>query len=276
LFDLTFCLMSRFNEEAAWPKAKPHQQCFRIVTQRAKLRQGSMGQDRARGVMTTVIFDLDGTLADTSGDLIAAANACFRDMGRGDVLDPVQDQLTAFHGARAMLRLGFSRGDAAWDEADIDAYYPRLLSHYSAHIDVHTRLYDGVEAALDVLAAQGMRLGICTNKPIALAETLLARLGVRARFGAVLGSDSLAFKKPDPEHLIETIRQVGGDATRSVLIGDTMNDRAAARAAQVPCILVTFGPLGYDDVAHMEPEGLLDHYRNLLVVVRKALSKGGT
>jgi len=218
--------------------------------------------------MSTVIFDLDGTLADTSGDLIAAANACFQDMGRRDVLDPVGDQLTAFHGARAMLRLGFSRGDAAWDEADVDEHYPRLLSHYSAHIDVHTRLYDGVEAALDVLAAQGVRLGVCTNKPIALAETLLTRLGIRGRFGAVLGSDSLPYKKPDPEHLFETIRQVGGTPARAVMIGDTMNDRAAARAAQVPCVLVTFGPLG-GDVADMAPEGLLDSYHNLGAVLQR-------
>jgi len=209
--------------------------------------------------MQTIIFDLDGTLADTSGDLIAAANACFLALGHGAMLDPIKDQLTAFHGGRAMLRLGFGRLGQPWDEADIDRQYPDLLRHYSAHIDVHTRLYDGVEPALDRLAKAGCILGVCTNKPAALAEELLVRLGIRARFAAMLGSDSVAARKPDPGHLLETIRQAGGVPESAVLVGDTQNDSAAARAAGVACLLVTFGPEG-QGVARLNPDGLLDHY----------------
>ena len=76
--------------------------------------------------MTTIVFDLDGTLADTSGDLLAAANACFRDLGHGDVLLP-SDAGTALRGGRAMLRLGMGRIGRAGDEAEIDRQYPRLL-----------------------------------------------------------------------------------------------------------------------------------------------------
>ena len=109
--------------------------------------------------MKCVIFDLDGTLADTSGDLIAAANACFQARGLGDLLDPVADQLTAFHGGRAMLRLGFSRlGEV--DEAEIDADYPKLLDHYREAIDVHTRLYPGTVEALDALRDAGYTLSL--------------------------------------------------------------------------------------------------------------------
>ncbi len=97
-------------------------------------------------------------------------------MGHGDLLDPVADMLTAFHGGRAMLRLGFSRLDGS-AEADIDAYYPVLLAAYAQAIDTHTRLYPGVIAAVTALRAAGYATAICTNKPEGLAETLVQRLG---------------------------------------------------------------------------------------------------
>lgn len=212
--------------------------------------------------MRSVIFDLDGTLADTSGDLIAAANACFRRRGAGDLLDPVNDMETAFNGGRAMLRLGLSRLETPWGEAEVDVDYPYLLEYYGNNINHHTRLYDGAAAALDHLAAAGIPLGICTNKPAALAEILLKQLGIRDRFGAMLGADSIAVRKPDPEHLLETIRRLGADPAQSVLVGDTITDRDTALAAKVPCILVTFGPASRDVVA-MAPEALLDHFDDL-------------
>lgn len=215
-----------------------------------------------RDAMRNIIFDLDGTLADTSGDLIAAANACFRHLGHGDMLDPTRDALTAFHGGRAMLRLGFKRVDQPWSEAEVDAQYPRLLEHYAENIDVFTKLYDGVLPALDRLSQNGALLGVCTNKPEGLAETLLNRLNIRDRFGAMLGADTLKVRKPNPEHLLETIRRLGGSPDHSVLVGDTDTDRKTATAAGIPCILVTFGPEGRG-VARMNPEALLDHYDQL-------------
>lgn len=214
--------------------------------------------------MRVAVFDLDGTLADTSADLIAAANAALAEAGRGRPLDPSEatDRAIAFAGGRAMLRAGLARTAAVWDEAAVEAAYPRLLAHYAAAIDRETRLYAGVEAALDALAAAGWGLGVCTNKPVGLAETLLVRLGLRARFGPVLGADSLQVRKPDPLHLVETILRAGGHPARAALVGDTATDRAAARAAGVPCVLVSFGPEGLA-VAALEPEALLDRYEDL-------------
>lgn len=217
--------------------------------------------------MDSVVFDLDGTLADTSGDLIAAANACFREISEGDLLDPLKDAQTAFHGGRAMLRLGMKRLGRK-DEGAVDRLYPRLIAHYRDNIDVHTFLYDGVLEALTDLSAAGFALGVCTNKPEALAEELLRRLGIRDRFQAMLGADSLPWRKPDPRHLTETISRMGGDPRRAVLIGDTNNDRDTARNAGVPCVLVTFGPEG-DSVRAMAPEGLLPHYNDLRDVMRQ-------
>ena len=210
--------------------------------------------------MRTVIFDLDGTLADTSGDLIAAANACFRDLGHGEMLDPACDQSTALKGGRAMLRLGFER--LGTGSAQIDAQYPVLLKHYGENIDVFTKLYPGACDAIENLLAAGYATGICTNKPAALAETLMQNLGVRHLFGSLIGADTLPVRKPDPAPYIAAVQQAGGALASSILIGDTKTDRDTALAAGVPSVLVTFGPDG-TDVAQLKPEALLESYDNL-------------
>ncbi|WP_295315649.1 HAD-IA family hydrolase [Roseobacter sp.] len=220
--------------------------------------------------MRTVIFDLDGTLADTSGDLIAAANVCFREMGAGDLLDPVRDAGTALRGGRAMLRLGLSRLDRADEEATADRYYPVLLEAYADAIDVHTRLYPRAMEAVEALKSSGIGVGICTNKPEGLAETLMQRLGVRGAFGSLVGADTLTVRKPDPEPLFEAARRAGGHPERCILIGDSDTDRNTARAAGVPCVLVTFGPAG-GDMAALEPEALMDDYADLPALAARLL-----
>ncbi|MFD2738575.1 HAD-IIIA family hydrolase [Sulfitobacter aestuarii] len=220
--------------------------------------------------MKTVVFDLDGTLADTSGDLIAAANNCFRQMGEGDLLHPERDAGTALLGGRAMLNLGMERLGRARDAAAVDEYYPKLLEHYARDIDTHTLLYPGAMEAVAELKALGYRVAICTNKPEALAELLLTRLGVREAFGAMLGADTLPVRKPDPEHLFETARRAGGDPAQCVLIGDSDTDRKTAAAAGVPCVLVTFGPSG-EDMAALEPEALLEDFKDLPALVTRLI-----
>lgn len=210
--------------------------------------------------MRTVVFDLDGTLADTSADLLAAANACFRDLGHGDLLTAA-DSLTAFHGGRAMLRLGFSRLGAV-SEAMVDAQYPRLLAAYADGIDTHTRLYPGAVAAVETLRARGFATTICTNKPEGLAQTLLDRLRVRGLFDVLIGADTLPVRKPDPAPFAAAVTGAGGAVARSMLVGDTDTDRRTARAAGVPCALVTFGPEGRS-IARLDPEALLDHFDDL-------------
>lgn len=218
--------------------------------------------------MRTVVFDLDGTLADTSADLIAAANACFRRLGHGDLLDG-RDVLTAFHGGRAMLRLGFGRIGTV-SEAAVDAQYPVLLEAYGGAIDRHTRMYPGAVDAVQALRGAGYATAVCTNKPEGLAETLLQRLGVRDLFGALVGADTLPVRKPDPAPLIEAIRRAGGDARRALLVGDTATDRDTGRAAGVPVALVTFGPEGAG-VARLDPEALLERFEDLAGVAARLI-----
>ena len=222
--------------------------------------------------MRTVIFDLDGTLADTGEDMIEAANACFRRRGHADPLDPERDTATAFRGGRAMLRLGQARLPGPWTEADVDADYPILLDAYEAVIDRRTALYPGAERAVRALRGAGYATAICTNKPERLAEILMARLGVRDLFDALVGADTLAVKKPDPEPFHEAVRRAGGVSARSLLVGDTVTDRQTARNAGVPAILVTFGPDG-DGAASLAPEGLLADFADLPTLVGELIGR---
>ncbi len=220
--------------------------------------------------MRTVIFDLDGTLADTSADLLAAANACFLALGMGAPLRHETDQATAFKGGRAMLRLGFERLNGQVAEADVDAQFPVLLQYYEDNIDTFTTLYPGTMEAVAQLKSDGYKVGICTNKPEGLAQLLLTRLGVRDAFASLIGADTLPTRKPDPAPYYASVKAAGGAVAQSILIGDTVTDRETARAAKVPSVLVTFGPDGRG-VADLQPEALLDHFDDLPALAAELL-----
>ncbi len=220
--------------------------------------------------MRCVIFDLDGTLADTAGDLIAAANAALGAMGHAPQLVMGRDDATALRGGRAMLQLAADRMGMVQAGPMIAAGYPLLLAAYGDAIDQHTTLYPGAMDAVARLKARGIAVGICTNKPEGLAETLLTRLGVRAEFAALVGADTLPLRKPDPAPFFEAVARAGGARGQSCLIGDTVTDRETARAAGRPCALVTFGPLG-QSVADLAPEALIDHYDALDGVIDRLL-----
>ncbi|WP_324751594.1 HAD-IA family hydrolase [Roseovarius sp. Pro17] len=219
--------------------------------------------------MRSVIFDLDGTLADTSGDLVAAANVCFRDMGAGDQLT-VADAGTALCGARAMLLLGLERMGRAPDPVLLDRYYPMLLNAYEDQIDTHTVFYPGALKAVAALYDADFKVAICTNKPEYLARKLLQNMGALDLFGALIGADTLAVRKPDPEPLREAARRAGGDPARCLLVGDTITDHTTARAAGVPSVLVTFGPNG-SDMRALAPDALLEDFADLPAIAARLL-----
>lgn len=218
----------------------------------------------------TVVFDLDGTLVDTSRDMIAAANACLADLGLGRPLDTGRDAGVAFRGGRAMLRLGFERGGRTWAESEADALYRRFLGFYAAAPDRESVVYPGAVAAVEGLRRAGYATAICTNKPAALSERLLGRLGIGALFDGHVGGDTLRVRKPDPAPLLEAVRRAGGDPRRALLVGDTDIDRIAARAAGMASVLVSFGPLG-QGARELRPEAVLDDYAALAGIVARLI-----
>ena len=188
--------------------------------------------------MKTVIFDLDGTLADTSGDLIAAANHCFREMGAGDLLDPLKDAAVALRGGKRMLEVGLGRLNHADPAAVVARYYPVLLEAYAGQIDRHTRLYPDAMDVVEALKRAGYGVGICTNKPEGLADLLLRRLGVRDAFAALVGADTLRvyemFMGP-LEQSHSTRRRGGRGATRGAAASWGTATRIARRRALPGC-----------------------------------------
>jgi phosphoglycolate phosphatase len=191
-----------------------------------------------------VAFDLDGTLADTAADLGAALNHTLARLGRATV-PPDSVRHLIGHGGRALLRRGLAATGEAPEEL-VERGYPIFLDYYGDHICDGTTLYPGIGEALDALEAAGAALAVCTNKAEALALKLLAALGWRGRFAALVGGDTLPVRKPDPRPLLEAIARAGGG--RAALVGDSITDADTARAAGVPFVEVSFGfsdrPLG--------------------------------
>ncbi|WP_425070454.1 HAD-IA family hydrolase [Sagittula sp. S175] len=222
-----------------------------------------------------VIFDLDGTLADTSGDLVAAANACFDAMGLEAEalaqarLDPVADAGVALRGGKRMLTVGLERAGLYTPER-VEQWYRPLLEAYGAALDVHTQMYPGAVDEVEALRRAGYAVGICTNKPEGLAEQLLRSLGVRDLFAALIGADTLPTRKPDVAPYWAAVEASGGARDASLLVGDSDTDRKTAAAAGRPCILVTFAPEG-DAVKALEPEATIDHFAELPATVRQLI-----
>ena len=181
----------------------------------------------------TLVLDLDGTLAETAGDLIGALNVVLASEGIDAVpVGAARSMLGA--GGRALIQRGFERAGRPIDKAKLDALFADFLGYYNSHIAVHSTLFPGAEASLDRFAAEGWRLAICTNKMEHSSRLLLRQLGVIERFAFICGQDTFGVAKPDPKPLVETIRAAGGTLDGAVMVGDSITDIRTARNAGAP------------------------------------------
>lgn len=186
--------------------------------------------------MTAVVFDLDGTLVDSAPDMHTALNRVLAERGRPALpLDRVRGFVG--HGVPTLVRRAMAAVGAGED--DFDDWHDGYMRCYAEGICVRTDPYAGVAETLDLLAARGHRLGVCTNKPQALTEALLDRLNLTPRFAAVLGGDTPFGRKPDPGVLREVVARLGGGP--AVMIGDSAADIDAARGAGYPVLLYLGG-----------------------------------
>ena len=207
----------------------------------------------------TVVFDLDGTLADTAPDLTAALNHALGELGRPPV--PAQDvRHMVGHGARALLQKGLAATGAV-SEALIEQGFPIFLAHYEAHIADLTRPFPGVEQALAALEADGVTLAICTNKLESLTHRFIAAIGWEGRFAAIVGGDTLPVRKPDPAPLLEAIARAGGGP--AAFVGDSITDTDTARAAAIPCVALSFG-FADRPADQLGADRVIDHWDELI------------
>ncbi|MFN9212014.1 MAG: phosphoglycolate phosphatase [Betaproteobacteria bacterium] len=188
-----------------------------------------------------VLIDLDGTLMDTAPDLAAAANAMRADFGLSAL--PLA-RIAAFVGKGAEMLVHRALTDDPAGRAD-EASFARgrtaFYAHYHAVNGRHAALFDGVPAALDQLRGAGLKLACVTNKPREFTLPLLASMAVAPCFDAVVAGDEVAEKKPHPALLLEACARLGVSPTDTLMIGDSINDALAARAAGMPVVLVRTG-----------------------------------
>ena len=214
----------------------------------------------------TVLFDLDGTLVDTGPDLTAALNHALGILGRRAVDEESVKEMVGL-GARKLLERGLEATGVMTPEL-IEAGVQPFLDFYGANICVGSRPYDGIEAAMDALAADGVTLAICTNKPQRLSEQLIEALEWSGRFAAILGADRVPQRKPHPAHVLSTIEAAGGDVRSCAFVGDSIVDVTAATAAEVPVIAVSFG---FPDrpAETLGADAVIDSYAELIPTLRR-------
>jgi phosphoglycolate phosphatase len=221
----------------------------------------------------TIVYDLDGTLADTAEDLVATLNWLLGREGLAPIKVESAGSLVGA-GARALIKRGFATSGRTLSAEELEPLFADYLGYYNAHIVERTRLYPGVDKALAAFARAGWRQAVCTNKIEVSAKLLIEKLGIAERFAFVCGQDTFGVGKPDAKPLLETIAASGGARERAIMVGDSGTDIRTARAANVPVIAVDFG---YTDVPIQElgPDLVISHFDQLMQACDTLLALGG-
>ena len=187
----------------------------------------------------TVLFDLDGTLVDTAPDLIRAHNHVMKKFGYpSKSIDELKNAVG--RGAKAMMAK--DNGKWQWfDEKIQNEMTGEFISFYGKNIVNESTLINGVKEFLKWCKEENISMAVCTNKTEHLAIDLLKKIGIYDYFEYVSGYKTFEYCKPDPRHLIKTIEILDGDKNKSIMIGDSETDANAAKAAEIPMILLKYG-----------------------------------
>ena len=189
-----------------------------------------------------VLFDLDGTLVDSAPDFLAVINRMRAERGR-DAMDLAELRPVVSKGARAMLGAGFPDVEVA----ERESWVQEFLDLYERELGLHGKPFDGVEAMLAALEANGCAWGIVTNKPEYLAKKLMPLLGWELRCAVLIGGDTLPVRKPDPLPLLHAAQVIGVAAAQCAYVGDDERDILAARAAGMPSVVALWGYRLHED-----------------------------
>jgi phosphoglycolate phosphatase len=227
----------------------------------------------ARLDVRAVLFDLDGTLADTAGDLAGALNRVRADRS----LPPMPLELLrphASHGARGMLGAAFGIDR---ESPDFDLLRDSFLDYYAAALFNTTRLFDDAEKVLTEIERRGLRWGIVTNKATRFTLPILEWLALSTRTVAVICGDTTANTKPHPEPLLAAAVALKIEPADCVYVGDAERDIVAGRAAGMKTLIAIYGYLGaHDTPEHWSADGAIRSLPELLEWLPETVSPAAT
>lgn len=211
--------------------------------------------------ITTVLFDLDGTLLDTAPDLADALNTVLAE-NRREPLPYETIRGVVSHGGVALIKLGFGLDESS---PDFEPLRQRLLSIYRANLSGKTRPFPGMAELLEQLEQGGRNWGVVTNKPAWLTEPLMQELGLLQRAACVVSGDTLAERKPHPAPMLHACELAGSRPEQCVYIGDARRDIEAGRNARMHTLLALFGYFMDDDrPGEWQADGMLEQPLDLL------------
>ena len=216
-------------------------------------------------MIEAVLFDLDGTFADTAPDLAAALNHVRSQHGLHPLpLEAIRPQ--ASHGSIGLLRLGFSIEP---DAAEFPALREAFLAHYTVHICDHTTLFPGMAQLIATLEQRGLPWGIVTNKPHHFTLSLMQALGYAQRAACLISGDTCARAKPHPDPLLKASELLGVAPQHCLYLGDDLRDMQAAKAANMRGIIAHYGYIGTsEEVDGWPAQGSIDSPTQLLQYLR--------
>ena len=193
----------------------------------------------------TILFDLDGTLVDTAPDLMLAHNHVMKKFGyptksTEDIRNLVGKGAGALIG-RSIWGQAKKEFSKVLDENIKDEMIKEFLSFYGKNIVNESTLVTGVKEFLIWCKEQNISMAVCTNKQEHLSNDLLKKIGIYDFFEYVAGSDTFDYCKPDPRHLTNVVEILDGDVKKTIMIGDSETDANAAKAAEIPVILLENG-----------------------------------
>ncbi|MET0050531.1 MAG: HAD-IA family hydrolase [Candidatus Thiodiazotropha sp.] len=210
---------------------------------------------------TCVLFDLDGTFADTARDLHQALNRVLARHGKPDI-DFETLRPSVSHGSKAMLKTGFGIEP---EDPEFPGLQTEFLDYYLERIAVLTRLFEGMPELLETLEQRGVLWGIVTNKPSRLTDPLMRELGLEQRACIIVSGDTTPYAKPHPEPILHACRVSGVDPAQTLYVGDAVRDIEAGRRAGTRTLAARFGYLAEDDnPQEWQADGLIDHPLEIL------------
>jgi phosphoglycolate phosphatase len=217
-----------------------------------------------------VLIDVDGTLVDSVPDLAYCVDQMMARLGRAPRGEAAVRNWVGNGVERLVRRALIGALDGEPTQADFERAYPIFLDLYAENTSERSQLYPGVREGLDYLRSNGYSLGCVTNKAARFTEPLLKDLEVYDAFGIVVSGDTLPRKKPDPLPLLHAARHFGVEPTDALMIGDSVSDVKAARAAGFHIICMSYGYNHGEDIRLAEPDAVIDSMAELPRLVAPA------